>query len=127
MTHINTASIVDDGVALVSLQRGRDRKFVILISVHDVDKLLLFYRRDHEGPSDRIYSEILSRDDSSNSCFAVSFLMYGLKLLLDGIELQNDDSSRICPKKDVVSIGSVQSEGTHSSDDAEHIHTSNLD
>ncbi len=104
ISDIDTTNIENKSVRFVSFQGWRDGEVILGISIDDVNEFLLFDSSNHKGTTFRISSQILTRDDSSNTSFAESFLMNFFEFILFTIILENDNSSWIRADNNIISI-----------------------
>mmetsp|Transcript_37442 Transcript_37442/g.111073 ORF Transcript_37442/g.111073 Transcript_37442/m.111073 type:complete len:282 (+) Transcript_37442:2636-3481(+) len=85
--HVHAHRGVDEGVALVRLQRRGNREPGCRVAVQDVHKLLLLDRTDHDSTALRVHGKVLPRNDSAATRLAEGLLVHLLEEVLRAVVL----------------------------------------
>mmetsp|Transcript_84449 Transcript_84449/g.273455 ORF Transcript_84449/g.273455 Transcript_84449/m.273455 type:complete len:309 (+) Transcript_84449:2684-3610(+) len=112
---------VDQGVALVRLQRRGDRQPGGGVAVQDVDELLLLDGAYHHGAALGVHGQVLAGHDAPAARLAKGLLVHLLEAILHPIVLQDHDAARVGGDHDVVAARAREAEGQHGADHAEDL------
>jgi len=75
-SNVKTYHCQGDDMRFVSFKRTRNCELILGVPVHNVNKLLLFDRANHNSAAFRIRSNVFSWYNSAGACFAECFLVY---------------------------------------------------